>query len=46
MDSNFKKMSRVRRRGDFIPPPYAADAMIIMYPLRLRGYMISMQSAA
>ena len=30
------------------PPPYAADPMLIMYPLRLKPgvYMISMGSAA
>ena len=55
MDRDFKKMS-VGRRGAFyhhyvfflLPPhpPYATDPMIIIYPFNLKGYMISMGSAA
>ena len=30
----------------FPHPPYAADPMLIIYPLNLEGYMINMGSAA
>ena len=41
MNNDFKKNEQLLAR-----PPYAADPKLIMHPLRLRGYMISMGSAA
>ena len=51
----FKKRVGVSDGGYFIPPRgfffyphplYDADPMLIIYPLNLKGYMISMGSAA
>ena len=56
MDSDSKKYSLsfyfIPSTGGFMgviphpPPTYAGDPMLSMYPLRLRGYMISIWSAA
>ena len=43
MDGYFKKMSRgLSRRGFYFP--YAADPMLIIDPLNLEEYMITMGS--
>ena len=47
MDSNFKKKRvPVGKGGGILSIPYATDPMLIIYPLNLKGYMISMGTAA
>ena len=45
-NSDFKEnWLGVGEGGILSPPPYAADPILIMYPLKLRGYMISIGAA-
>ena len=41
MDRDLKKWEGVGDGGNFILPTYAADPMLIIYPLNRKGYMIS-----
>ena len=41
-----RKNEELMREMDFILPPYIDNHMLIIYPLNLKGYMISMGSAA
>ena len=45
METDFKTTEEGRAGGEIFIPTYAADPMLIIFPLKLKGYMISMGSA-